>query len=71
MVLTNFIIILYLVIGIVLAFYWIDTEYAEEYKKSVYNANEETAMTCILMLLLALFWPPKVIYKGYKRFICP
>ena len=51
----------YLFIGLILALYWLDNDYAESHEKAVKDGVEDKGMTNIFLLLLMFFWPIKVI----------
>jgi uncharacterized membrane protein YphA (DoxX/SURF4 family) len=60
-------VVVYFIVGVILALYWFKTDYAESYKSSVENGTEEKGMTCIFLLLLIIFWPIKLVRNLIKK----
>ena len=64
---TNYIIALYILIGVSITFYWWNTEYAEEYAEAKEEGEAEDSMAIIYMLILTLLWPIRLIYKIIRK----
>jgi len=60
-------VVVYFIVGVILALYWFKTDYAESYKSSVEDGTEEKGMTCIFLLLLIIFWPIKLVRNLIKK----
>lgn len=59
--------VIYIVIGVVLAFYWFDKEYKEEYNKVKEEEGAvEDSIVCLLLLFFMVFWPIKLLYNFFK-----
>ncbi len=62
-----FLSISYLVIGLLCSYHWFKKDYEEEYNKIKDEEGEtEKGMVTILLLLMAVFWLPIIIYKFKK-----
>jgi hypothetical protein len=51
-------IMVYLLVGFVLSYYWFIRDYEKEYKKSIEDGEaEEKGMFSLVMLLMTVLWP--------------
>ena len=64
----TFIIITYIVVGVLLALYWWNKHYKRDYDYAkARDEGVEDGMAVIFLMILALFWPLVAIYKGLKK----
>lgn len=63
----NIILLLYFVIGIILAFVWWNDEYKPE--TEVEDEDVESSMVCIFLLFLVVFWPIKLVKNWIENFM--
>jgi hypothetical protein len=60
--------LIYLTVGIVLAIYWFNKEYEQEYKElKKSEEGVDKGMAELLILFMAIFWPLKLIYNLVKK----
>lgn len=62
-------VIIYLVIGLILTFYWLNKDYKKEFDELVsYEVPDRGVMNCLL-ILMCVFWPIYIIKNIilYKR----
>jgi hypothetical protein len=57
---------IYLVVGVLLALKWFNDEYKDEYDELKKNGEVQSAMACILLMVMAIFWPIKLTYNLIK-----
>lgn len=59
--------VIYVVIGLLCSYHWFKEDYEEEYNKTKDEEGEvEKGMVGILLLMMAAFWLPILIYKIVK-----
>lgn len=62
-------VIIYLVIGLVLAFYWFNKDYEKEYDELVKSDIPDRGVTNLFLLCMWVFWPIYLMKNliKYKR----
>lgn len=59
-------IIVYFVLGLVLAFYWYERDYSKKYEELEKEEGVEKGMVNIFLLFLWVFWPINMIKNLIK-----
>lgn len=59
-------IIVYFVLGLVLAFYWYERDYSKKYEELEQGEGVENGMVNIFLLFLWAFWPINMIKNIIK-----
>ena len=53
----------YLVVGIILSNHWFNDEFQKDYDELSKTGGIEDGMAVLLMLIMAVFWPIKLMYN--------
>ena len=56
---------IYIIIGIILAFYFWNKEYVNDYREAKRTGEIEHGMVCIYLVVVTIFWPLKIIWNLY------
>lgn len=65
----GFIVIVYLFVGVVLAYIWWHDEYEPEYELERENDGIEEPMAVLFLAALAFFWLFKVVKNYFENFV--
>jgi hypothetical protein len=62
----EFIIYIYLAIGLILSFYWFNRDYSKDYEEAVKNDRVEKGAAGMLLLSFCVLWPIKLLRNLIK-----